>query len=283
MPDVKIAFIDPQATLGALTAKALLGELGPSAPHIDDEPEQVEPIAAKLATRASLRLGAAPLLGELHDTQILDQIWPEFDDPEERSAARLTTLLEEVADEAQRVHLLAQNVWSQLPWYKVPDSERTRYDAEFLAYLRRLNGYRDVLQDLDPSSTATDAVYVGLVQRRQGAGPVPDCIMHMNCAQQLGILADHADDMGQGFVGRFLETLERVDTKIDDTIDKAKQKIEDIEDRGAAKADELWDRFTRPIKWAAGIFLGSLVVVGTVATVSIVRSRAANEPREPQP
>jgi hypothetical protein len=282
MPEAKIAFIDPQATLGALTAKALLGALGPSAPHIDDEPEQVEPIAAKLATRASLRLGA-PLLGELHYTQVLDQIWPEFDDPQERTAGRLSTLLEEVADEAQRVHLLAQDVWPQLPWYKVPDSERTRYDAEFLAYLRRLNGYRDVLQELDPSSTATDAVYVGLVQRRQGAGPVPDCIMHMYFAQQLGILADHADDMGQGFVGRFLEILERVDTTIDETIDEASEKIENIHERGAEKAGEIWDRFTRPFMWAAGILLGSLVVVGTVATVSIVRSRAANEPREPQP
>jgi hypothetical protein len=283
MPEAQIAFIDPQATLGPLTAKVVVVDLGPSGPHTDDDdPQQVEPISTTLMPSAGQRLGAAPLLGELHYTQALDLIWPEFDDPEERTVVRLFTLLDEVADEAQRVHLLAQETWPRLPKYKVSDSERTRYDREFLAYLRRLNEYRDVLQELDPRSTATDRVYVGLVQRRQGAGPVPDCIMHMYFAQQLGILEDHADDMGEGFIGRVMEALERVNR----SIDEANEKITDFQERSAEKAAELWERVTRPFLWAAGIFLGSLVVIGgTVATVAIVRarSRKAEQPKELQP
>jgi hypothetical protein len=280
MPEAQIAFIDPQAVLGALTAK-LAGDLGPSAPHTDDdEPEQVEPIAGKIVRKVGLRLGAGPQVGvgEPHYTQALDQIWAEFDDPEERTVARLWTLLDEVADEAQRVHLLAQETWPKLPQHKVPDSERSRYDREFLAYLRRLNEYRDVLQELDPRSTATDRVYVGLVQRKQGAGPVPDCIMHMYFAQQLGILSDHADDMGEGFVGRVIDGLARVDQ----SIDEASEKITDFQERSAEKAAELWDRVTRPFLWGAAIFLGSLVVIGgTVTTVAIVRARSRkNEQRK---
>jgi hypothetical protein len=283
MPEAKIAFIDPQATLGPLTAK-IVTDLGPSAPHTDDdEPEQVEPVSAKLVPNVGLRVGSSPQvgLGEPHYTQALDQIWAEFDDPEERTVARLWTLFDEVADEAERMFKLAQETWPRLPKYKVPDTERTRYDSEFLAYLRRLNDYRDVLQELDPSSTATDRVYVGLVQRRQGAGPVPDCIMHMYFAQQLGILEDHADDMGEGFVGRVMEALERANR----SIDEANEKIADFQERSAEKAAELWERATRPFLWVAGIFLGSLVVIGgTVATVTIVRarSRKTEEPKELQ-
>lgn len=273
MADAKIAFIDPNATLGPLMAK-LAVDLGPSAPHVDDEPEQIEPIAAKLAPRMALRLGAVPQVGEPHYTQVLDQIWPEFDDPQERTAARLQALLEEVADEAQRVHLLAQETWPRLPKFKVPDSERERYDREFLAYLRRLNGYRDTLQDLEPSSTATDTVYVGLVQRRQGAGPVPDCIMHLYFAQQLGILTEHADDMGAGFIGRVSSGLERINKLIDNASDI-------LEDRVSDESGKLWDQILQPIKWAAAIFVGSLVLVGgTVIAVAVIRSRAVKQPEQ---
>lgn len=275
MPDAKVTFIDPKATLGPLTAK-LAVDLGPSAPHIDDEPEQIEPVAAKLAPSVALRLGAVPQVGEPHYTQVLDQIWPEFDDPEERTAARLRALLEEVADEAQRVHLLAQETWPRLPKYKVSDSERERYDREFLAYLRRLNGYRDTLQNLEPSSTATDAVNVGLVQRRQGAGPVPDCIMHLYFAQQLGILVEHADDMGAGFIGRVTAALERINKLIDNA-------SEILEDRVSDESGKLWDQILEPIKWAAAIFVGSLVLIGgTVITVAVIRSRAAQPPEQPK-
>jgi hypothetical protein len=277
MPDAKIAFIDPHAALGPLTATIVAG-LGPSAPHTDDEPEKVEPISARLMTGPALRLGASGG-AELHYTQILDQIWAEFDDPEERTAARLRAVLEEVADEAQRVFSLAQETWPKLSKFKVPDSERARYDREFLAYLRRLNGYRDMLQELEPSSTATESVYVGLIQRRQGAGPVPDCIMHMYFAEQLGILAEHADEMGEGFIGRVLGGLERIDT----LIDNANNIIEDIGDRVTEDAASAWDQFTRGVKWAAAIFVGSIVVIaGTAVTVAVIRSRSAKQPEQPK-
>jgi hypothetical protein len=275
MADPKIAFIDPDAALGPLTAKLVTG-LGPSAPHTDDAPEKVEPISAKLVSGAGPRLGAANGDANLHYTQALDQIWAEFDEPEERTAARLRAVLDEVADEAQRVFSLAQEVWPKL--LLVPDSERTRYDREFLAYLRRLNGYRDVLQELEPSSTATESVYVGLIQRRQGAGPVPDCIMHMYFAQQLGILADHADEMGAGFIGRVLKGIERIDK----VIENASHILDNLQDRIADDAASAWDQFTRGLKWAAGIFVGSVVVIaGTAVTVAVIRSRSAKQPEPP--
>lgn len=274
MPEPIIAFIDPKAALAPLMAK-IADDLGPSAPHVAEvERQPVKPVEARLV-RA--RLGATPDSAP-HYTQILDQIWPEFDDPEERTAARLKALLEEVADEAQRVHLLAQETWPKL--WLIPDSERNRYDREFLAYLRRLNGYRDVLQELDPSSTATDSVNVGLVQRKQGAGPVPDCIMHMYFAEQLGILADHAEDMGQGFIGRTMGALKR----IDDAVEKAEEFISGLDDRAADATENLADRFARGLRWAGGIFLASVVVIGgTIATVAVVRARSKRDvPKELQ-
>ena len=212
MPEIEVAFIDPKAALGKLAiqakaAKAADEDLGPSGPHQFDEPQKAKLQVKVAAQPVAMSPGLPPLVGEAHYTEVLDEIWPEFDDPEERTAARLSSLLEEVADEAQRVHLLAQDVWEKLPFYKVQDSERKRYDAEFLAYLRRLNVYRKALDELDDDSTATADVYVGLVQRKHQAGPVPDCIMHMYFAQQLGILQDHADDMGEGFVGRVMDGL----------------------------------------------------------------------------
>src|SRR5690606_17355951 len=214
--------------------------------------------APKDPPQVSIHPGLPPVVAAGHYTQVLDELWPEFDDPEERTAARLDSLLEEVADEAQRVHLLAQDLWEKLPSYKLPDSERKRYDAEFLAYLRRLNEYRTTLDELEPTSTATGSVYLGLVTRRQGAGPVPDAIMHRYFAQQLGILSDHGQEMSEGFVGRVMDGLAKVDKLIDRGVDK----IGEVEKDAADRLDSAWDQFTRPWKIAAGVVLGTVVVFG---------------------
>ncbi|PRP98538.1 hypothetical protein [Enhygromyxa salina] len=279
MPTTKVAFIDPKAALAALTPQLKVANvgLGPSGPHgfdDDDDLEEGVPIT-KSATlgRVSLNPGLPPPVTAAHYTNVLDDLWPEFDDPEERTAARLESLLDEVADEAQRVHLLAQDIWERVPSYKIPDSERKRYDTEFLAYLRRLNDYRKVLHELEPDSTATNAVYLGLVKRRQGAGPVPDAIMHMYFAQQLGILADHADDMGKGFVGRVMDGLARANKVVDDASEAVEEAAADAEQ----KATNMWEKLTRPWLWAAGAFVGSLVAIG--GTVLIIN--AAKTPAEP--
>ena len=275
MPEIEVAFIDPKAALGKLAiqakaAKAADEDLGPSGPHQFDEPQKAKLQVKVAAQPVAMSPGLPPLVGEAHYTEVLDEIWPEFDDPEERTAARLSSLLEEVADEAQRVHLLAQDVWEKLPFYKVQDSERKRYDAEFLAYLRRLNVYRKALDELDDDSTATADVYVGLVQRKHQAGPVPDCIMHMYFAQQLGILQDHADDMGEGFVGRVMDGLGAVS----EVVDEASDRIDEAKDEAAKQAGEVaetvWKKITRPILIVGGIVVGSAVaVLGTVAVVKL--------------
>jgi hypothetical protein len=273
MPDAKIVFIDPKAALGALTPTPITAkvvDLGPSPPHAD-EPIEVEPIKVKLA--AGLGPGAPPILGEMHYTQILDEIWPKFDDPEKRTAARLDALLDQVADEAQRVHLLAQDTWPKMPWYKVPELERKRWDNEFLAYLRRLNGYRGLLLSLEPGSTDTDPVYVGLVKRRQGAGPVPDCIMHLYFADQLGILAEHAADMGEGFVGRSIDAIARVDKALDD----AAAAVDEATAEAKAGLAGVWDGITRTAKIAGAVMVAAIVVI----TGAVVYSKVANRPQEP--
>lgn len=283
MPDAKIAFIDPKAALGALTPKPLVAkvaDLGPNPPHADD-PIEVEPIKAKLGTS-----WIPEWIIPKHYTQILDEIWPQYDEPQERTAARLDALLDEVADEAQRVHLLAQDTWPKTPWYKVSEFERKRWDNEFLAYLRRLNGYRGVLQSLEPNSTDTDAVYVGLVTRRQGAGPVPDCIMHLYFAEQLGILAEHADDMGEGFVGRVVEATARVDKSIDDAVDKVADKVEDIADKVRDKVSDtaggLWDTISLPLKIVGGVIVGSFVLITGAVVYAVANRSPAPQNHPPQ-
>jgi hypothetical protein len=170
---------------------------GPSAPHTESEVDD-PPSLGWPNWQDWLPDGMKPL----HYTEHLDPIWAEFDDAEERTAERLQALFDEVADEALKVHLLSVEVFQNAPTYKLPASERDRFHKEFLAYGKRLNGYREKLAALDPKSTATDDVYIGLVQTKKGAGPVPDVIMHLYFAKQLGILADHVDDMGKGFVAR---------------------------------------------------------------------------------
>ena len=283
MPDAKIAFIDPKAALGALTPTPLTAkivDLGPNPPHAE-EPIEVEPIKAKLG------MSWIPEWPPKHYTQILDEIWPLYEEPQKRTAARLDALLTQVADEAQRVHLLAQDTWEKAPWYKVPDSERKRYDAEFLAYLRRLNVYRGVLRALEPNSTDTDPVYIGLVKRRQGAGPVPDCIMHLYFADQLGILAEHADAMGKGFVGNVIEAVAWAEGHADNVIDPVKDKAEEIADKVADKvrdaAGGLRESISRPLKIVGGVIVGSIVLVTGAVIYRAVTNRPPPPPQPQEP
>jgi hypothetical protein len=282
MPDAKIVFIDPKAALGALTPtpiQAKVVELGPSPPH-DEEPIEVEPIEA----RPKLGMSWIPEWPPKHYTQILDEIWPLYDEPQKRTAARLDVLLDEVADQAQRVHLLAQDTWPKMPWYKVPELERKRWDAEFLAYLRRLNGYRGVLRSLEPNSTDTDPVYVGLVKRQQGAVPVPDCIMHLYFTEQLGILGEHAEDMGKGFVGNVVEGVAWAEDHADEVIDPVKDKVDEVADKVKRKVrdttDGFWNSISRPLKIAGGVIVGSIVLVTSAVVYRVVTNRP---PQEPQP
>lgn len=270
MPEPKPVFIDPKALFGVVSIAHAQPGLGPSGPHDFDDPvEAVPPIELGAVPGLAVNPGAPPPVGVAHYTQVLDQLWPEFDEPSERTAARLSALLEEVIDEGQRVLLLKEDAWKKLPSYKVPESERQRFDKEFLAYLRRLQEYQKALADLERDSIATDSVYIGLVKRRSGAGPVPDAIMHMYFAQQLGILADHAEQMGKGFVGRVIDGLAKVDRAI-------KRAADTIEKGAENKLDSWWDRVTRPWKIAGGVLLGTLAVVGGVLLVDKLRDR---EPR----
>jgi hypothetical protein len=280
--DLKVAYINPNAVLGALTIQKVEPNLEPSGPHAFDEPVEAKvPIVLgvpglSVNSGLSLSPGSPPLVAATpHYTQVLDQLWPEFDELEERTAARLSSLLEEVIDEGQRVMLLKQDLWEKLPSYKVPESERQRFDKEFLAYLRRLQAYKTALANLEPESTATDSVYIGLVKRRDGAGPVPDAIMHLYFAQQLGILADHSREMSEGFVGRVMDGL----AKVDAAIDRAGDTIERAGDEAEKKLDSWWDRVTRPWKIAGGVVLGAVVLVGGV----LLADKLNDGDREPRP
>ena len=282
MPELKVAYIDPKAVLGALSVQKLDPSLEPSGPHEDDDVVEAKfdvisglSMNPGVASGLSMTPGPAPVVGEPHYTQVLDKLWPEFDDPEERTAARLSSLLEDVIDEGQRVLLLKQELWEKLPDYKITESERKRFDNEFLAYLRRLNDYKKALAELEPESTATDPIYIGLVKRRDGAGPVPDAIMHLYFAQQLGILNDHADEMSEGFVGRVMDGLAKVDT----VIERAQDTVERAKDDAGNKVDSWLDRMSRGVKIAAGVVLGSVVLITTAVVVSKVADRPDQEPR----
>ncbi|EDM74998.1 hypothetical protein PPSIR1_19107 [Plesiocystis pacifica SIR-1] len=287
MPDLKMAFIKPEVidaeVVGVVTKGLEQGptytpdlDLGPSPPHAFDEEDPI-PAATPIFVGAPLSPGSPPPVARPHYTQVLDEIWPEFDTRADRTAARLQALLDEVKDEAQRVHLLAQSVWEKLPSYKVPDSERKRYQAEFLAYLKRLREYGEVLDELEPDDTNTESVYVGLVRRRESAGPVPDAIMHMYFAQQLGILSDHAEDMGEGFVGRFMDGLAQTGEAIDDARDDFEETKKMAEERFDKLFAELSEAAKRGMLWG-GVILGTgLLIGGTIAVVRIANRREPDE------
>ncbi|EDM79625.1 hypothetical protein PPSIR1_21394 [Plesiocystis pacifica SIR-1] len=285
---MKLAFIKPEAlevieaeVVGKFEAAVEVDGLSqpgfdmgeePSPPHVFD----VEPILA--ASPIDMDPGSPPpLVVQPHYTQVLDEIWPEFDAREDRTAARLQALLDEVKDEAQRVHLLAQSVWEKLPSYKVPDSERKRYQAEFLSYLKRLRSYGDTLRELEPEDTATETVYVGLVRRRESAGPVPDAIMHMYFAQQLGILSDHAEDMGEGFVGRFMDGLAQTGEAIDDAREDLDETKKMAEERFDQLFTELGEAAKRGLLWGGVILGAGLLIGGTIAIARVANRREPDE------
>lgn len=179
-------------------------------------------------------------------------------------------MLEEVADEAQRVFILAQELWGN--WttqFKIPESERNRWDKEFTAYLRRLNGYREILDELDEQSTATHDVYVGLIQRRKGAGPVPDAIMHLYFANQIGILSEHADDMSVGFIGRVIDILPVIHHYADAAADVVTDAAEDAAEGAGEAAAGAFDRVMRPWLIAGGVV--SALIVGVLGVVAVDR------------
>lgn len=270
------AFIDPVQIQKALAPAAPLAtahfepKLGPSAPHVDHEEDEGMPTLGFPSWRDWLP-GGMPK----HYTQVLDDLWPEYDDPEERTAERLQALLDEVSEEALRVHLLSVDVFEKTPAsWKLSVADRDRFHKEFIAYTRRLSGYRDTLASLDPKSTSTDAVYVGLIQTREGAGPVPDAIMHMYFATQLGILDDHVDEMGTGFVGRTLTSLDKINHVVI-------QGAEAIIDRAEEATTSVADTMRR-----VGLIVAGVLVTGVVAIVGVfvlTRRTPSSEPvREPE-
>ena len=263
-------FIDPVALQKALTPVGKLAvqhfepNLGPSAPHADDE-DDATPGLGFPNWRDWLPDGMPK-----HYTEGLDDLWAEYDDPDERTAARLQVLLDEVADEALRVHLLSVELFEKTPTFKLSLADRDRFHKEFIAYGKRLNGYRERLAMLEPGSIDTDAVYVGLVQSREGTGPVPDAIMHMYFANQLGILADHADDMGTGFMGRTLGALDKLERAAIDASDV-------VSDQAEAAAMN-WSAPLRTIGWViAGVLAAGAVVVGGVLAFSGTRRARERE------
>ncbi|NVB40334.1 hypothetical protein G6O69_21010 [Pseudenhygromyxa sp. WMMC2535] len=236
-------------------------ELGPSAPPEVLSQEEID----------ALHPGQPPVLGESspHYTDVLDQIWMEFDDDEERTAARLFVVVEKVADEALRLHHLQIAFWGRTPEHQVPTKEFTRFQAEYLDYLRRLKKYKDVLLGLPDDSTDTDEVYLGLIKRRTAAGPVPDVIMHLYFLNQLGILEDHAEEMGTGFVGRSMSALEA----LDDTVDGAVEQVDDAVD--AITEDTQQTRRRR--LWMFGGF--TALTVGGVVTAALLSRDDDPDPR----
>ena len=262
MPTIKGAFIDPAVLLGKVqqpTKTPIVAglALGPSAPHDDDDHDDDDAPAAP----------APPLLGAdtSHYVEVLDQIWPEFDQPEERTAARLQVLFDRTVDEASRMNLAVQDFLQNTPNHKVPYLDRVRLHTEFVKYLKRLNGYRVRLAELPPESTDTQSVYIGLVQTRPGAGVVPDAIMHLYFRNQLGVFAEHERDMSQGFVARVLDGLA-------DLRDFAIEKQDEIRDAKKAAIEE-----SQKWRWVIGAAIGAAVVT-VLGVLGISLARGSDRP-----
>ncbi len=252
------AFVQPAAVLAKAPAvQGLSVSLGPSAPH-DDHDDEVFPGEPP-------RLGGD--IGPGHYTNVLDRILPEFERPEQRTAERLKVLFDQTVKEAARMHMASLDFFDSVPFHKIGLDDRTRYQLEFTRYLKRLNAYRVIFERLPPGSTDTDAIYIGLVKTRQGAGPVPDCIMHLYFREQLGVLADHVEDMSEGFVARVLDAL-------DDLAKMAREAAKALDD----KADDLAQTLRR-IKWILG---GTIAVVVTATVGGLIyssrRRRSDDEP-----
>jgi hypothetical protein len=252
------AFVQPAEVLGKAppAVQGLSVSLGPSAPHDDHDDEEVSPGEPP-------RLGGSPG----HYTNVLDQIWAEYERPEQRTAERLKVLFDQTVKEASRMHMATLDFFESVPFHKIGLDDRMRYQVEFARYLKRLNAYRVIFERLPPSSTDTDAIYIGLVKTRQGAGPVPDCIMHLYFREQIDVLAEHVEDMSEGFVARVLDAL-------DDLAKMAREAAEAIE----RKADDA-ETALRRLKWIVG---GTLAVVVTAAVGGLVvafrRRRSDDEP-----
>ena len=272
MLEFKTAFIDPATLLGkkpaVAAAPAVAGfvptiqkvvELGPSAPHVDEGAELL----------AALSPGAPPTPPSMgaHYTDVLDELWPSFGEPDERTAARLRVLFDETVKVAGQMNTISIDFFDRVPFSKISLADRTRFHKEFIEYLRRLNEYRKRLDELPPESTNTQTIYVGLVKQRQGAGPVPDAIMHLYFANQLDVLADHVQDMSKGFVARVLAGLEAtrdaaivVEDEVTDTASEAVQTV------------NTW-------KWGLGAGIAALVtiVVGSLVLAFAPRRSDAKE------
>lgn len=230
--------------------------LGPSGPHQDDDEEP--------QVGTGVDPGGPPIIGEAtpHYTNTLDALWVEFDDPEERTAARLIAVIDTCADEAVRVHQVAVAMFEEVSESKVPEAVQKQYQAEFTAYARRMHGYKERLLDLEPTSLDTDEVYLGLIKRKAGAGPVPDAIMHLYFANQIGILADHAHDMGKGFVGRLMTAVDAASVKVVD----AAEVIEESGEEAKESAGEFWEELREMRWWILG---GIAATVGTSVGIAV--------------
>lgn len=270
MVEIKQAFIKPTVAIEsvAATPKPTQGfdpTLGASGPHQGDDAFEAE-VAAELDPGAPPKVDA-----EGHYTNLLDELWIEFDDVEERTAARLMVVADEVGDEALRVHHVALDLFERTPEFKLPTSERDRFRAEFLAYAKRIRAYKDELRGLDPESTDTDDVYVGLIKRRPKAGPVPDAIMHLYFADQLGILSDHARSMGQGFIGRVMTGLDAAGSAVID----AAEAVEEHANQASDAAQSLWDQIRLFRWWILG---GTAATIGTSVGLAVALTRESDEP-----
>lgn len=261
-------FVDPDVLLGKSPAvqgfvpKLNLNlNLGPSAPHDhDDEHDEHDDEPSP---------GDPPPLGadSTHYTDVLDKIWPEFDQPEKRTAERLNVLFEHVVKEAARMHRASQDFFASVPFHKIKLDDRVRFQLEFTKYLKRLNEYRVRFENLPATSIETDAIYYGLVQTRQGAGPVPDAIMHLYFRNQIGVLTEHVHAMSVGFVALVLDGLAAL-------AELAREAREAIEQKAAEAAAQ-----TRRWTWIVG---GSIAVATTALLGGLVlafRSRRTDEPR----
>ena len=145
MLEFKTAFIDPATLLGKkpAAAPAVAGfvptiqkvvELGPSAPHVDEGAELL----------AALSPGSPPSPPSMgaHYTDVLDELWPSFDEPDERTAARLRVLFDETVKVAGQMNTISIDFFDRVPFSKISLADRTRFHKEFIEYLRRLNEYR---------------------------------------------------------------------------------------------------------------------------------------------
>lgn len=263
----KNAFIDPQALSrlrDSLVSLHASHDLEPSAPHqFDVLPAEEQISETPIATTSQ---SGAPIL-QMH-SEDLEDLRAEFSDPALRTAERLNVVLDEVAEETTAVFRLEQDLLWGKANKSVIEDEVQDYRQDFRAYTRRLLSYRHALAELEPTSTDTDIVYIGLIERREGAGHLPDALMAQYFAERLGIIAAHKVEVG-GFGERIRSRLEQ----LENASKAAAESVSDTKKGMEEGARRVQGKVQRTMLWVGGavvtaglLFAGTLALTGRKST-----------------